>query len=143
MILDDVYFMRQALQQANIAKEQGEIPVGAVVVVDSQIIGKGYNQTEKLKDVTAHAEIQAITEAALFLDIKYLKNATLYVTLEPCVMCTGASYWAQIGKIVYGATDAKKGGISKKLFHPKTTIFKGVLEKECATLLKDFFAQRR
>ena len=143
MILNEEYFMKQALQQAKIASNLGEIPVGAVVVVNQQIIGKGYNQTEKLKDVTAHAEILAITAAALFLNSKYLKDATLYVTLEPCVMCAGASYWAQIGKIVYGANDEKRGGVRKKLTHPKTKIISGVLEKECRILLKEFFVEKR
>ena len=127
------------------ASEAEEIPIGAVVVLDNQIIGKGYNLTQRLQDVTAHAEMQALTAASHFLRAKYLNDCTLYVTLEPCVMCAGAIAWAQLGRLVYGATDEKKGYslVSPSLLHPKTTVTKGILEKECAQILKDFFVKKR
>ena len=144
-IYSDEHFMRQALRQAEMAYELGEIPVGAVVVCQQQIIARGHNTTEKLKDVTAHAEIIALTAAANFLDSKYLTDCTLYVTLEPCVMCAGALFWSQIGKVVYGASDLKRGFMrfGKELLHPKTTIAAGVLELEAAELLQRFFKERR
>lgn len=140
------YFMTKALDLAIEAYDKGEIPVGAIVVADgSKIIGKGYNQTELLTDVTAHAEILAITAASQFLGAKYLKNCTLYVTLEPCVMCAGALAWSQIDRIVYGASDTKRGfGVySRKIIHPKTELIGGILEKDCEALMKNFFKDLR
>ena len=141
----DNYFMREALKLAQIAGEDGEIPVGAVVVSQHKIIGKGYNQTEKLKDVTAHAEMIAITAAAQHLRSKYLRNCTLYVTLEPCVMCAGALYWSQVSRLVYGASDDKRGFslVQPSLVHPKTKIVKGLLAEECQQLLHNFFKKLR
>jgi len=141
---DDIYFMKKALLEAEIALEKGEVPVGAVIVVENRIIAKGHNLTETLNDVTAHAEMQAITAAANFLGGKYLQNCTLYVTLEPCQMCAGALYWSQISKIVYGARDLERGCINLKTkLHPKTTINGGVMEAETSELLKRFFIQKR
>ncbi|WP_396632512.1 nucleoside deaminase [Maribacter sp. R86514] len=141
---DDTYFMKKALQEAEYALEAGEVPVGAVIVVQDRIIARAHNLTEKLNDVTAHAEMQAITSAANFLSGKYLKECTLYVTLEPCQMCAGALYWSQIGKIVYGATDEQRGcGVMGTTLHPKTKISGGVLEDEAASLLLQFFAKKR
>ena len=143
-IFDDTYFMRKALQEAELAFERGEIPVGAIIVIDNKIIARGHNLTETLNAVTAHAEMQAITAAANFLGGKYLQNCTLYVTLEPCQMCGGALYWSQISKIVYGARDVERGciNLSTKL-HPKTVIEGGVLEDESSQLLKRFFIEKR
>ena len=144
MILSDTYFMQKALQEAQIAFEQGEVPVGAVITIGERIIAKSHNLTEKLTDVTAHAEMQAITAASEYLGGKYLMDCTLYVTLEPCVMCAGALYWSQIGKVVYGATDSKRGyHLFGNLLHPKTQVVQGVLEDACSQLVKDFFLQRR
>ena len=141
---DDTYFMKKALQEAEAAFEQGEIPVGAVIVIDNRIIARGHNLTETLTDVTAHAEMQAITAAANFLGGKYLQKCTLYVTLEPCQMCAGALYWSQISKIVYGARDMERGCINLKTkLHPKTTISGGVLEDEASALMKRFFVEKR
>ena len=141
---DDIYFMRKALQEAQDAFDKGEIPVGAVIVFNNQIIARAHNLTETLNDVTAHAEMQAFTAAADYLGGKYLKNCTLYVTLEPCQMCAGASYWTQIGKIVYGASEPKLGfTILNTRVHPKTTIISGILEEECSFLLKKFFIEKR
>jgi tRNA(adenine34) deaminase len=142
---DDCYFMRQALIEAYKAFEKGEVPVGAVVVAKNQIIGKGHNLTEKLSDVTAHAEIQAITAASNFLGAKYLKECTLYVTLEPCSMCAGALYWSQIGKVVYGASDERRGAnrFFPGLYHPNTVLFSGVEGEACSSLLKEFFQTKR
>ncbi|WP_396591024.1 nucleoside deaminase [Allomuricauda sp. R78024] len=141
---DDNYFMKKALQEAEIAFENGEVPVGAVVVVKDRIIGRAHNLTERLKDVTAHAEMQAITSASNFLGGKYLHECTLYVTLEPCQMCAGALYWSQISRIVYGAPDLERGfNVIGGQLHPKTELVGGVLEKEAAELLKRFFIQRR
>jgi tRNA(adenine34) deaminase len=140
------YFMKKALSLAAQAAEEGEIPVGAIVVANGQkIIGKGYNQTERLLDVTAHAEIIALTAAAQTLGGKYLKDCTLYVTLEPCVMCSGALAWSQIDRIVYAASDPKKGfsSISSKILHPKTHVIKGILEEEATQLLTSFFKKLR
>jgi tRNA(adenine34) deaminase len=144
-IFTDDFFMKKALQEAQKAFEKGEIPVGAVIVANKQIIAKAHNQTEQLKDVTAHAEMLAITAAADYLDAKYLKGCTLYVTLEPCPMCASALAWAKIDRIVIGASDVKKGFslLDEKLLHPKTIIQKGVLAEESKALLQDFFERRR
>ena len=137
--------MRQALLEAEKALLEGEVPVGAVVVAGNQIIGRGYNLTEKLHDVTAHAEIQAITAAANYLGAKYLKDCSLYVTLEPCPMCAGALYWSQLGKIIYGASDEKRGALrhTPSLFHPSTTVIGGVEEATCVKLMRTFFEGKR
>ena len=141
---DDTYFMKKALQEAELAFEKGEIPVGAVIVIDNKIIARGYNLTETLNDVTAHAEMQAITSAANFLGGKYLLNCTLYVTLEPCQMCAGALYWSQISKIVYGTRDEERGCIALQTkLHPKTEMTGGILAEEAASLLKRFFIEKR
>lgn len=141
---DDVYFMKKALQEAEFAFDKGEVPVGAIVVFKNQIIARAHNLTETLNDVTAHAEMQAFTAAADFIGGKYLKDCVLYVTLEPCQMCAGASYWAQLGKIVYGASEPERGfrNLGTKL-HPKTEIVAGILENDCAQILKRFFIQKR
>lgn len=140
----DEVFMREALMLAKKAYEEDEVPIGAVIVSNGKIIGKGYNLTERLNDVTAHAEMQAFTAAASYLGGKYLKDCTLYVTVEPCVMCAGASYWAQISRVVYGTVDEKRGASSYgKLFHPKTEVLSGVLADECAELIKSFFRNKR
>lgn len=143
-MFSDEYFMKMALREAEMAYEKEEIPVGAVVVVDNRVIARTHNLTEMLNDVTAHAEMQAITSAANFLGGKYLKNCTLYVTLEPCQMCAGALYWSQITKIVFGASDEHRGfeKMGGKL-HPKTVVVRGVLENEASELMKRFFAERR
>jgi len=141
---DDTYYMKKALQEAEYAFEKGEVPVGAIIVIQDKIIARAHNLTEQLNDVTAHAEMQAITAAANFLGGKYLKECTLYVTLEPCQMCAGALYWSQISKIVYAAKDVDRGcGAMGTTLHPKTKIEGGVLEAEASALLKRFFAQRR
>lgn len=141
---DDIYFMKKALQEAQNAFDADEVPVGAVVALNHQIIARAHNLTETLTDVTAHAEMQAFTAASDFLGGKYLKDCTLYVTLEPCQMCAGASYWTQIGKIVYGASDLKRGFLHfKTTLHPKTEVVGGVLENECADLIKRFFNEKR
>ena len=141
---DDIYFMKRALQEAESALEKGEVPVGAVIVIKDRIIARSHNLTEQLNDVTAHAEMQAITAAANFLGGKYLKDCTLYVTLEPCQMCAGALYWSQISKIVYAAKDPQRGcGVMGTKLHPKTKIAGGVLEPEASDLLKRFFIQKR
>lgn len=139
------YFMKAALKQAQLAYEIDEVPVGAVIVCGNKIVGRGHNFTQTLNDATAHAEMQAFTSATDFVGGKYLNDCTLYVTLEPCVMCAGASYWTQIGKIVYGASDPKRGykTISPKILHPKTIVEGGVLEQECAAILKRFFDKQR
>jgi tRNA(adenine34) deaminase len=145
MLLNDEYFMRLALNEAEKAMEKREMPVGCVIVSNNLVIAKAHNMTETLHDVTAHAEMQAFTAAAEYLGTKYLVDCTLYVTLEPCLMCLGASYWAQIHKIVYGATDQKhKITLDKRhIMHPKTQWEGGVLEEECIVLLHDFFKERR
>lgn len=141
---DDNYFMKKALQEAHIAFDKGEVPVGAIIVLKDKIIARGHNLTETLNDVTAHAEMQAFTAAADFLGGKYLKECVLYVTLEPCQMCAGASYWAQIGKIVYGASEPDRGFINlKTTLHPKTKVIGGILENDCSVLLKRFFIEKR
>lgn len=143
-IFTDEYFMKRALNEAEIAFEKGEIPVGAVIVVANKIIARSHNLTELLNDVTAHAEIQSITAAANYLGGKYLKDCTLYVTLEPCQMCAGALYWSQISKIVFGARDEQRGFITMgTTLHPKTIVNHGVLANECADLIKRFFAKKR
>lgn len=140
----DERFMREALKLAHMALKDDEVPIGAVVVSQGRIIGKGYNLTERLHDVTAHAEMQAFTAASNYMGGKYLKDCTLYVTVEPCVMCAGASYWTQISRVVYGATDEKRGAAKfGKLFHPKTSVVSGVLEEECAELIRSFFRNKR
>ena len=138
------YFMKKALQEAELAFEKGEIPVGALIVVDNKIIARTHNLTELLNDVTAHAEMQAITSAANFLGGKYLTGCTLYVTLEPCQMCAGALYWSQISKVVFGASDENRG--FEKMgtqLHPKTNVVRGVLAEEASELMKRFFANKR
>ena len=141
----DEYFMKQALMQAKIALKKNEVPVGEVIVYKDQIISRAHNLSETLNDATAHAEMQAITAASNMLGAKYLKDCTLYVTVEPCVMCAGASYWSQIGKIVYGTDDDKRGYsiFGKKIIHPRTEIIGGVLKQECAELISDFFYKIR
>lgn len=141
----DEYYMKEALKEAKKALELDEVPVGAVIVCNNQIIARAHNFTERLNDVTAHAEMQAFTSAADYLGGKYLNECTLYVTLEPCLMCAGASYWAQIKKIVFGASDEKRGFQEKAglVLHPRTECVKGVMAEECAQLLTDFFASKR
>lgn len=141
---DDTYFMKKALQEAVVAFEKGEVPVGAIIVVENRIIARSHNLTELLVDVTAHAEMQAITSAANFIGGKYLKNCTLYVTLEPCQMCAGALYWSQISNIVYAAEDKERGynAMGTKL-HPKTKVKSGIMEEEASALLKRFFIEKR
>jgi tRNA(adenine34) deaminase len=152
MLQDDEHFMRMALREAAMAYDAGEVPVGAVVVWDGKIIGRGHNQVERLSDSTAHAEMIAMTAGFQTIGAKYLPEATLYVTLEPCLMCCGAMYWSKVGRIVYGAADVKNG--YRKFvqgggdqgpwpFHPKATLSSGVLAAECAQLMKDFFAAKR
>ena len=144
-ILNDEYYMRQALNEARQAFDKGEVPIGAVVVCKGRIIARGYNLTETLNDVTAHAEMQAITAAANVLGGKNLTDCVLYVTIEPCPMCAGGLLWSQISKIVYGAKDEKKGYsvFSPSILHPKTEVVSGVLEEDCASLMKEFFKQKR
>lgn len=139
------YFMRQALQEAEKAYQVGEIPIGAVVVCNGRIVGRGHNLTEQLNDVTAHAEMQAFTAASETLGGKYLKDCTLYVTVEPCVMCAGASYWTQISRLVYGAPEPKRGFTSKcsNILHPKTILESGILSEACGDLMRRFFLARR
>ena len=140
----DEYFMKKALHEAEMAFKKGEIPVGAIVVINNKVIARGHNLTEMLIDVTAHAEMQAITAAANFLGGKYLIGCTLYVTLEPCQMCAGALYWSQISKIVYGASDENRGFVKMGTqLHPKTTVVSGVMANEASGLMKRFFAERR
>lgn len=143
-IFTDEYFMKKALQEAEAAFAKGEIPVGALVVVDDKVIARSHNLTELLTDVTAHAEMQAITAAANYIGGKYLSGCTLYVTLEPCQMCAGALYWSQIAKVVYGAADDHRGyrAMGGKL-HPKTVVESGIMADECSILVKEFFRQRR
>lgn len=140
----DEYYMKIALQEAEAALGKDEVPIGCIVVANNRIIARAHNLTETLNDVTAHAEMQAITSAANFLGGKYLKNCTLYVTLEPCVMCSGALSWSQISKVVIGARDEQRGFINKNLsLHPKTEIITGVMEHECSTIVKEFFKSKR
>ncbi|WP_395076993.1 nucleoside deaminase [Flavobacterium sp.] len=143
-IFTDEYFMKKALQEAELSFEKDEIPVGAVVVINNRIIAKTHNLTELLNDVTAHAEMQAITASANFLGGKYLTNCTIYVTIEPCQMCAGALYWSQISKLVYGARDENRGFIKMGTqLHPKTILVGGVLENECGALMTEFFKSKR
>ena len=141
----DEYYMQQALQEARAAYDEEEIPVGAVVVSGDRIIARAHNNTERLHDVTAHAEMLALTAAANLLDAKYLTECTLYVTLEPCVMCAGAAGWTQVGRIVYGASDPKRGfeRLGRGMLHPKTLVVSGVMREECEKLRKEFFKERR
>lgn len=145
--MTDEHYMRLALKEADRAYAEGEVPVGAIVVMNDRIIGRGYNQVEKLNDSTAHAEIIALTAAFNFLGSKYLPEATLYVTVQPCLMCSGALYWSKIGSVVYGATDEKNGfsRVAREVspFHPKTKITAGILAEESANLMKRFFKERR
>lgn len=144
-MLDDTYFMKQALAEAKKAFAKGEVPIGAVVVCNQQIIARAHNFTETLHDVTAHAEMQAITAAASCLGAKYLNDCILYVTVEPCVMCAGALYWSKVAKVVYGASEDKYG-YTKKVplaLHPKTEVVAGVMADECAQIMKDFFITKR
>lgn len=143
--MDDVHFMRQALAEAEQALAIGEVPVGAVIVANNRIIARAHNLSEQLNDVTAHAEMQAFTAAAISLGGKYLNDCTLYVTLEPCVMCAGASYWTQISRIVYGASDPKRGftRLSQNILHPTTEVVGGVLANEAASLMTRFFSNKR
>ena len=142
---DDTYFMKEALKEAQKAFVKDEVPVGAVIVCENQIIARAHNYTEALNDVTAHAEMQAFTAAADYLGGKYLNECTLYVTLEPCVMCGGASYWTQLKKIVFGAADEKRGFsiLSENILHPKTEVESGLMKEECSKLLTDFFQSKR
>lgn len=145
-VYSDTYYMKQAFAEAEKAFAAGEIPVGAVVVCEQRIIARAHNQTEMLTDVTAHAEIMAITAASTHLGSKYLTDCTLFVTLEPCLMCAGALAWAQLGRVVYGASDDKRGFMrvgGKSLLHPKTRLEMGIMEAECSALLLEFFARRR
>ncbi len=144
-VFSDEHFMKEALKEAKMAFDKEEVPVGAIIVFNNKIIARAHNLTETLNDVTAHAEMQAFTAAANTLGAKYLNECSLYVTLEPCIMCAGASFWTQIGNIIYGATDTKRGFQlqGKKIIHPKTNIKKGVLKSECSALLKDFFEKKR
>jgi tRNA(adenine34) deaminase len=143
------YFMKQAIKEAYRALDADEVPIGAIIVMNEKIIARGFNQVETLNDSTAHAEIIALTSAFNFLGSKYLPDASIYVTIEPCTMCCGALYWSKIGKLIYGASDPKHGGLSlnseknKNLLHPKTKIIKDVLADECGTLMKEFFRKRR
>jgi tRNA(adenine34) deaminase len=143
--LNDEYFMKEALKEARMAMERDEVPVGAVVVCNKRIIARAYNLTETLNDTTAHAEMQVITAAANHLGARYLNECTLFVTLEPCPMCAGAAFWSQIGKIVYGADDDKRGYhlTNSGMLHPKTEVVSGILKEECAALLKEFFRRKR
>jgi tRNA(adenine34) deaminase len=143
--MSDEYFMKLAIREAQKAFDAEEVPVGAIIVQGDRILAKGYNQVERLNDPTAHAEILALTSAFNFLGSKYLPEATIYITVEPCLMCAGAMYWSKIGRIVYGAADEKNGYSSKAAwpFHPKTQLTKSVLADECATLMKNFFKARR
>lgn len=144
-VYTDDYFMKQALQEAQKAFDADEVPVGAVIVCQNQIIARGHNLTETLTDVTAHAEIQAITAASQYLGAKYLKGCTLYVTIEPCCMCAGALYWSQIDKVVFGARDEKRGAGSTgtSLYHPTTLVVNGIMQDDCSQLMKRFFEKKR
>jgi tRNA(adenine34) deaminase len=144
-VFSDEHFMKEALKEALKGYNEDEVPVGAVIVCDNKIIARAHNMTERLNDVTAHAEMLAFTSATDFLGGKYLNECTLYVTLEPCVMCAGASYWTQLKKIVYAASDEKRGYSKhlENLLHPKTEVIKGIMEQECSGLLKKFFKKKR
>lgn len=144
-LFSDEYFMKEALKEAQKAFEKDEVPVGAIVVWNNRIIARAHNLTETLTDVTAHAEMQAFTAASNAIGGKYLYECTLYVTVEPCLMCAGAAYWTQLGKIVYGASDEQRGftKIRQKLVHPKTQVVSGILENQCSKVVKDFFSKKR
>ena len=144
-MLNDEYFMKEAIKEAKNAMVRDEVPVGAVILFDDRIVARAHNLTETLHDVTAHAEMQAFTAAENQLGAKYLNGCTLYVTIEPCPMCAGAAYWTQIGRIVYGAEDTKRGFLNKRLdiLHPKTKLSSGILEDECSNLLIEYFKQKR
>ncbi len=144
-LFNDEFFMKEALKEAKRALDKDEVPIGAVIVHNNTVIARAHNLTESLNDVTAHAEMQAFTAAENYLGGKYLNDCVLYVTLEPCIMCAGAAYWAQVGKIVYGASDKKRGYniINGDIIHPKTVITKGILEYECSHLIKNFFVRKR
>jgi tRNA(adenine34) deaminase len=146
-MMDNNYYMRQALIQAQQAFEEEEVPIGAVIVLENKIIARAYNQVERLKDCTAHAEIIALTSAFNYLGSKYLMDASIYITVEPCLMCAGALYWSKIGTIIYGADDEKNGykRITKEVspFHPKTKLIKNLLQDECRLLMQDFFFRKR
>ena len=143
-MFSDEYFMKAALQEARYALEEEEVPIGCVIVCNNKIIARGHNLTERLNDITAHAEMQSITSAANFLGGKYLKDCTMYVTLEPCVMCAGALFWSQIFRLVIGARDEKRGFLNKEIeLHPKTEIITGVLEEESSLLVSEFFKGKR
>jgi tRNA(adenine34) deaminase len=144
-IVPDLFFMKEAFKEAQLALAEDEIPIGALVVCKGQIIGRGHNLTERLNDVSAHAEMQALTAAANYMGGKYLPECELYVTMEPCVMCAGASYWFQVGRIVFGAYDTKLGfgRINQKITHPKTLITGGIMENECSEIVKEFFRNKR
>jgi tRNA(adenine34) deaminase len=144
-LFSDEYFMKEALKEAQKAFEKDEVPVGAIVVWNNRIIARAHNLTETLTDVTAHAEMQAFTAASNAIGGKYLDECTLYVTVEPCLMCAGAAYWTQLGKIVYGASDEQRGftKIRQKLVHPKTQVVSGILENQCSKVVKDFFSKKR
>ncbi len=141
----DEFFMKEAYKEALLALEAGEIPIGAVIVANGKVIGRGHNLTERLNDVTAHAEMQAFTAASHYIGAKYLHNCTLYVTVEPCVMCAGASYWTQISRIVFGAYDVQRGfsRLNQNVLHPKTQCVGGIMQEKCGELLKDFFIKKR
>src|SRR5215472_4072472 len=155
--MTDQYYMLQAIKEAKKAYEDGEVPVGVLVVMNHKIIARGHNQVERLNDPTAHAEMIALTSAFNFLGSKYLQDATVYITVEPCLMCAGAMYWSKVGRVVYGADDEKNGykkyiipcpsleefGVAPWPFHPKTQVTRGVLKDECASLMKDFFKAKR
>jgi tRNA(adenine34) deaminase len=144
-IFTDEYFMKRALKEAEMAFEIGEVPIGAVIVAENQIIARAHNLSQRLNDFTAHAEMQAYTSASNYLGSKYLNDCTLYVTLEPCVMCAGAAYWTRVGRIVFAAYDEKRGftQLENAVIHPKTTVIGGVMEKEAQDLLSDFFKGKR
>lgn len=144
-VFSDEHFMREALKQAQMAFDDGEVPIGAVVVLNKRIIGRGHNQVERLQDATAHAEMLALTAAAQYIGNKYLEDCTLYVTIEPCPMCAGASNWSKVGRIVYGAGEPKFGfsRYSTELLHPKTELVDGLLEDDCRQLMTDFFRSKR
>jgi len=144
-IHSDEHYMKEALKQAQMAFEEGEVPVGAVIVCNNQIIARAYNQTERLKDATAHAEMLAITAAENYLGAKYLNECKMYVTLEPCIMCAGATYWSQLGAVIYGARDDRRGfnRINEAITHPKTEISTGVLADACGKMMSDFFSKLR
>jgi tRNA(adenine34) deaminase len=155
--MTDQYYMLQAIKEAKKAYEEGEVPVGVLVVMNHKIIARGHNQVERLNDPTAHAEMIALTSAFNFLGSKYLQDATVYITVEPCLMCAGAMYWSKVGRVVYGADDEKNGykkyiipcpsleelGVAPWPFHPKTQLTHGILKEECASLMKDFFKAKR